>query len=39
MAIGERHRERRARNFALLGALLGFVVLVFLISLYKLGVI
>lgn len=37
MAIGDRHRERRARNRALLGALLGFVVLVFLVTLYKLG--
>jgi hypothetical protein len=37
MAIGPRHRERRARNLALLGALAGFVVLVFLVTLYKMG--
>jgi hypothetical protein len=37
MATTPRHRGRRARNLALMAALVGFVVLVFLVTLYKLG--
>ena len=35
MAIGERHRQQRAKNFALAGALFGLVVLFFLVTLVK----
>ena len=34
---GEIHRHRRARNFAIGGALLAFVVVIFLITIVKFG--
>ena len=41
MATGPRQRapqrDRRARNLALMAALVGFVVLVFLVTIYKMG--
>ena len=33
----ERHRKQRVKNFALLIALLGFCVLVYLVTLVRLG--
>jgi len=37
MALSPRHRERRARNLALLALLAGFAVLIFFVALYKMG--
>src|SRR5690606_9390633 len=37
MATGPQPRDRRSRNLALLALLVGFVLLVFLFTLYKLG--
>ena len=37
MPIHDTHRRNRAKNFALAAALLGWVVLIFIVSLYKFG--
>jgi len=37
MAIGEHHKRRRGRNFALAGVLLGLVVLFYAITIVKMG--
>ena len=33
----ERHRKQRVKNFALLGSLLAFCVLIYLVTLVRLG--
>lgn len=37
MPLSERHRRRRGRNFALAGFLVALVILLFFITLAKLG--
>lgn len=37
MPLGERHRQRRGRNYALAVVLLAWVVLFFLVTLVRLG--
>jgi cytochrome oxidase assembly protein ShyY1 len=38
LAMDDRQRRRRARNWALLAALVGFAALIYLITLVKMGV-
>jgi hypothetical protein len=37
LTVDERTRRQRARNWAILGLLAGFVVLIYLVTLVKLG--
>lgn len=37
MPLHDAHRRNRAKNIALAAALLGWVVLIFIVSLYKFG--
>lgn len=36
-APSERHRKQRTKNLALLAALIGFVVLIYLVSIVRMG--